>query len=308
MSTVLQRMAVLRVATGTVDETDPDEAQCQRLAGLMPADENQLLYSICLHGRADLGLAPDEYAALTMVLLRLLAFKPQAFAQGSAVEPAKKPEAAAAAARVVPRPAPAVSLPVAPASRPASGTPRPTAPPPVVADVPAAEPAQPPAEQAPPPLLSVPVRVATEPSGRTDQRVERTGTEFYTPTDSGETWHGIVQALIAAESIGALVRELALQSQLMAQDGASWTLRVERESLTQGSNRDKLQLALQAAGHSVELVIEHGPVQDTPARRLAAAQALRQQQAEEIIRNDPFVQTMMRDFGGRIVPGSIRPA
>jgi DNA polymerase-3 subunit gamma/tau len=42
----------------------------------MPADEVQLLYSICLHGRADLGLAPDEYAALTMVLLRLLAFKP----------------------------------------------------------------------------------------------------------------------------------------------------------------------------------------------------------------------------------------
>ena len=44
----------------------------------MPADETQLLYSICLHGRGELGLAPDEYAALTMVLLRLLAFKPDA--------------------------------------------------------------------------------------------------------------------------------------------------------------------------------------------------------------------------------------
>ena len=43
----------------------------------MPADETQLLYSLCLHGRAELGLAPDEYAALTMVLLRLLAFKPR---------------------------------------------------------------------------------------------------------------------------------------------------------------------------------------------------------------------------------------
>jgi DNA polymerase-3 subunit gamma/tau len=47
-----------------------------RLAALMPADETQLLYSLCLHGRGELGLAPDEYAALTMVLLRLLAFKP----------------------------------------------------------------------------------------------------------------------------------------------------------------------------------------------------------------------------------------
>src|SRR3989344_3156103 len=48
----------------------------RRTAALMPADETQLLYSLCLHGRGELGLAPDEYAALTMVLLRLLAFKP----------------------------------------------------------------------------------------------------------------------------------------------------------------------------------------------------------------------------------------
>jgi DNA polymerase-3 subunit gamma/tau len=56
------------------DASDPEAAEVQRLAALLPADETQLLYSICLHGRAELGLAPDEYAALTMVLLRLLAF------------------------------------------------------------------------------------------------------------------------------------------------------------------------------------------------------------------------------------------
>jgi DNA polymerase-3 subunit gamma/tau len=58
------------------------------LAQLMPADETQLLYSICLHGRADLGLAPDEYAALTMVLLRLLAFKPAAEAEKKSLKSA----------------------------------------------------------------------------------------------------------------------------------------------------------------------------------------------------------------------------
>jgi DNA polymerase-3 subunit gamma/tau len=78
MSSVLQRMAVLQAvpAAAEADETDPEAVDVARLAALMPADETQLLYSICLHGRADLGLAPDEYAALTMVLLRLLAFKP----------------------------------------------------------------------------------------------------------------------------------------------------------------------------------------------------------------------------------------
>ena len=64
------------VARRAGDGADPDAAETARLAALMPADETQLLYSLCLHGRGELGLAPDEYAALTMVLLRLLAFKP----------------------------------------------------------------------------------------------------------------------------------------------------------------------------------------------------------------------------------------
>jgi DNA polymerase-3 subunit gamma/tau len=83
MSMVLQRMAVHQATglTAASDDPDPDMQRIADLAQLMPADETQLLYSICLHGRADLGLAPDEYAALTMVLLRLLAFKPAAEAE-----------------------------------------------------------------------------------------------------------------------------------------------------------------------------------------------------------------------------------
>ena len=78
MGMVLQRMAVHQATAQTAasDDPDPDVQRIADLSQLMPADETQLLYSICLHGRADLGLAPDEYAALTMVLLRLLAFKP----------------------------------------------------------------------------------------------------------------------------------------------------------------------------------------------------------------------------------------
>ncbi|MDB5965282.1 MAG: polymerase subunit gamma/tau, partial [Polaromonas sp.] len=40
----------------------------------------------------------------------------------------------------------------------------------------------------------------------------------------------------------------------------------------------------------------------------AAAALERQKAAEAVILNDPFVQQMMRDFGARIVPGSIKPA
>lgn len=93
MSVVLQRMAVLQAVpqmAAAVDAADAEAVAIARLAEAMPADETQLLYSLCLHGRAELGLAPDEYAGLTMVLLRLLAFKPGA---ATAAAEKKKPEA-----------------------------------------------------------------------------------------------------------------------------------------------------------------------------------------------------------------------
>ena len=112
--------------------------------------------------------------------------------------------------------------------------------------------------------------------------------------------------MVAAEAINALVRELALQSQLVARDGGHWLLRVERESLNQPSTRERLSTALQSQGHAVRLAVEIGPVSDSASLRLAVEANRRQREAERIIHDDPLVQAMMRDFGGRIVPGSLR--
>jgi DNA polymerase-3 subunit gamma/tau len=116
-----------------------------------------------------------------------------------------------------------------------------------------------------------------------------------------------VQQLIKTDAIHAMVRELALQSQLVARDTDQWILRVERESLNQTGSRDRLNAALQNAGFGVKLVVEIGRVTDCPARRNTAASAEKQLAAEKIIFDDPFVQAMMRDFGAKIVPGSIKP-
>ncbi|MCM2342828.1 MAG: DNA polymerase III subunit gamma/tau, partial [Rhodoferax sp.] len=70
---------------------------------------------------------------------------------------------------------------------------------------------------------------------------------------------------------------------------------------------ERLAAALQAIGHAVELAVEQGAVSDSPARRNAAEAERRQREAEQQILADPFVQTMMRDFGGTIVPGSLKP-
>ena len=127
------------------------------------------------------------------------------------------------------------------------------------------------------------------------------------PTPEGDFWAGVVAQLQASESITALVRELALQSQLLAREGDVWRLCVDSESLARPATCERLQAALQAAGHGVRLQVSQGTVTDSPAKRHAQAMAARMDAAVELIHNDPLVQSLMRDFGAKIVPGSIQP-
>lgn len=325
MSAALQRMAVLQAVPSGVagDDSDPESTELVRLAAQMPADETQLLYSICLHGRAELGLAPDEYAALTMVLLRLLAFKPSAGHQ----PPAEKKTLIDTQARVLPPATPPRLAPVMAeaAVQYASAATKieaktATIPPPgqqlhVVSGAAQTLPQArvdgenrplAPVEyaQAATNIVAIPVRI------QADSRAETPASQAaaaLVPTEEGAFWQHTVQALIANDAINAMVRELALQSQLVARDTDQWLLRVERESLNQPGNRDRLATALQGAGYEVRLAVEIGRVTDSPARRNAAQAAERQLAAEKIIFDDSFVQTMMRDFGAKIVPGSIKP-
>ena len=127
------------------------------------------------------------------------------------------------------------------------------------------------------------------------------------PTVEGDVWHGVVQALAASEAITALVRELALQSQLIARHADHWLLRVERESLNQPTARERLRTALEAAGHTPQIQIEIGPITDSPARRNAVVEKERQRAAHETVMNDPFVQAMVQAHDAKVVPGSITP-
>jgi DNA polymerase-3 subunit gamma/tau len=129
----------------------------------------------------------------------------------------------------------------------------------------------------------------------------------FVETEHGAFWQQTVQALVQAQAVNALARELALQSQLIGRDDDQWILRVESESLNQAGSRDRLSQALQDAGFVVNLLVEVGRVSDSPARRNARASAERQQAAEHIIHSNSLVQSWMRDFGAKIVPGSIRP-
>jgi DNA polymerase-3 subunit gamma/tau len=154
-------------------------------------------------------------------------------------------------------------------------------------------------------VVGVPVR--QQPETRADASASAQALLVLIPTEEGDFWHATVQALVDSEAIGAMVRELALQSQLVARDEGQWLLRVERESLNQPGSRDRLSQALKDAGFGVALAVEVGRVTDSPGRRNARASAARQEAAEQLIHATPLVQRLMRDFGARVVPGSIRP-
>lgn len=443
MAVQLQRMAVLQAvpdkARASAAEDDVDQQEVLRLSQEMPADETQLLYSIALHGRAELGLAPDEYAALTMALLRLLAFKPAGSAEKKTLNnalaqppkaptPTPPPPAAAtipAAAAPVAVSAPPASLQPAAAVRAPTPAPTPTsapAPTPVVA---AAEVQLPPAIAPVVDAVKLPVRtaedliptrvaaplapVAVEPPtpAQTEQELveeeqpqshdddaapladnegdddgdipsssadddapyfdevpaeayaddedtvsagapaaeantaglppvaeERASlialpvqtpqaSDFDRPANFGENlgrvpaefedtaegrfWNDTVTQLVQAEAVTAVARQLALRSQLLKRDADEWQLRVDLESLAQPGTVERLRTALVAAGLVGKIQVSVGAVDDSPARRKAHAVQARQRAAEATVRQDPYVQSLIQQFGAKIVPGSIQP-
>ena len=126
LGTLLHRVALAQSVPGAVPQDLPELADIMRLAGVFEPQEVQLYYQIAVHGRNEIGLAPDEYAGFTMTLLRMLAFRPgQGGAEASAAPPAAAPvgasparaaaAAAASHAAVTPRSAAPPSAPAAPA-------------------------------------------------------------------------------------------------------------------------------------------------------------------------------------------------
>jgi DNA polymerase-3 subunit gamma/tau len=339
LAALAQQMALAQAVPAALDPTDPETATVRTLAPLLDPDETQLLYSIALHGRAELALAPDEYGGLMMVLLRLLAFRPQ----GAAPRRVERPVEVAPVPVPVPEPvapdAPHVSrelrrpleararLPVEPLAAPAP------APAPAPAMLSPARAPVPPWEDEPSGWDDIPphdeAACATPPSPDEPEVLPEPAGAHVTapaplrprPVQMDEVlddplvtrWCDLFQRLSERALVNGLVRELAWQAQCIAiEPGAGslrCVLRVERESLRQSGHRDRLQAAItELVGQPVTLEIAPGAVTDSPSRREIQRRERAQHEAEGAITEDPMVQELLARYpGARIVPGSIRP-
>lgn len=114
-------------------------------------------------------------------------------------------------------------------------------------------------------------------------------------------------ALAASLPLTGLAAELARQSEWVGVDGDTITLRVAVQSLAVSKGQARLRTVLtEHFGKVVHLKVEFGATGGGTAHAMELKRrAQRQKEAEDAVANDPFVRSLLEEFGARILPGSI---
>ena len=274
LSSLLQKIAAAQIVPESVLEDWPEAGEIHRLAGQLSKEEAQLFYQITITSRPDLSLAPDEQTGFAMTLLRMLAFRPGNGGGGSTAPSPAAPSA------------PPVNT-ARPTSAPAARAPAPAAKSgPASAPVRSAAPA--PAAAAPAPDAAVPT--AGNPAERPD-------------------WHALMRQL----PVRGLVQQLAHQTELQdwndSAAGVKATIVTPMPQLASEASVGRLAEALTAHfGKPVKIVIEKGEVEGkTVAKVDAQIHQEKRMNAEQMIAADPFIQQLEKEFGAKVVGGSVKP-
>lgn len=116
-------------------------------------------------------------------------------------------------------------------------------------------------------------------------------------------------ALAAALPAKGGTRQLLLHSELRAQSGHQFQLQVALRHLAERGLVEEAERLLSGYfGCPVSLQVSQGEIHgETAAMRDSAQRAQRQTESVEAIHADPFVQTLMNEFGATILPDSIQP-
>ena len=127
-----------------------------------------------------------------------------------------------------------------------------------------------------------------------------------TTLDFDGDWPSLVARLHAAQ--GA-VRQLLAQSELKGVQGQVFQVQVPIRHLAEPSLVERArELLADHFGAGVQLQVTVGQTGgQTAAARASEQQARRQAESEEAIKADPFVRTLLEEFGATILPDSIKP-
>ena len=332
----LQQIAIYQVIPETSHERFGEVEQLREIAGQVDRESIQLYYQIGINGLRDLSLAPDLRSGFEMVMLRMLAFQPQA----SALQvPTKISPAKTSPAKTSPASRPVVEKRVEVAAKSETkghssvqeSAPAPTSP---IKDIPEsptpeaavdsiaspqqhgyqAESFQPTAEQ-------VQLSVAPEPEPELDPEPAPDTTptssvanemlsELQTTSESSaidQQWLGWVNTL----PLTAMVRQLAENCVLINADNDSIRLHLI-ESCAHLRHEQREQVLADALSNFLERKIRvtievANTAQQSPAELKRKQAAAKQAEAESTIANDPLVHSMQEQFGASVVTDSVKP-
>jgi DNA polymerase-3 subunit gamma/tau len=275
LASLFHRVAV-RQMVPTVTGGD-DAGKIADYATRMSPEAVQLAYQICVHGRADLALAPDEASGFTMTLLRLLAFEPAddvadaAAPQATSDAPKSRSTAAARSVSTIAAPA-----------RPGASD----------GSIDAVRSPAPPREAA-----AAEVNDTAGVAG--DVSVPSSRAQVRLP-DAPSDWPGFVAQL----KLTGMAAQLAAQSELKSIRGnaVSLAIPVSHKHLADKAYADKLKAAIDAAtGRKVLFAFEIG---ESGEGSLAAIERRERAQAraesEAAFRNEPFVRDLVARFDATV--------
>ena len=277
LSSLIQKIAAAQIVPESVLEDWPEAAEIRRLATLLTKEEAQLFYQITITSRPDLSLAPDEQTGFAMTLLRMLAFRPgSGGGGGSAPTPSAPPVNTArptatthSAPAAVPAPAARASAPAPAATKPVTSTPAPA-------------------------ISVAPVAAAGNAVGNPAERPD---------------WHALMRQL----PVKGMVQQLAFQTELQDWSdlaaGVKATIVTPMPQLASEASVARLADALTAHfGKPVKVFIEKGQVEGkTVAKVDQQIHQEKRQNAEQLIAADPFIQQLEKEFGAKVVGGSVKP-
>lgn len=129
-----------------------------------------------------------------------------------------------------------------------------------------------------------------------------------TKSSIGLTFDGHWPKLAAAVPLSGMARQLATTSELIRFEGDAFEIRVALKPLADAQHVAKLRDALsEHFGRPVKLQVSVGNVAGATASKVADEnRAKRLAAATQSVQEDPTIQTLQKEFGATIVPGSIR--
>ena len=294
----LHQVALVQSVGSRTSDTDLTAGRIDKLATSLAPEDVQLFYQIGLHGRRDLPYAPDPRGALEMTLLRMLAFRPAEQAQGTSANPAGNESASAhaAAGSSAPPTQPATTdgQPVDTANAGTSGAAAAasTAAPPPVSPHNTDQAARSAAADSPP---AAPVAVEKP-------QIAPISLDW-TPAN----WSAIVAQLGLAGMPMQLASNCSLVS--LESDKLQLALGSEHDHLNSPRALARLEETVSSArGRKTTVSVELASDElDTPVRQQVKKEEDALASAQDSIRQDPLVQSLVEKVDGTVVESSVKP-